>query len=74
MTTYPSGPCSTKRLKALALSNPAVRAEYERIEREEMPILDAILKARAGNGLTQAEVAARKAPKRPPWRGWKTRW
>ena len=28
------------------LENPAVRAEYERIEREEMPALDAMLKAR----------------------------
>ena len=28
------------------LQNPAVRAEYERLEREEMPMLDTILKAR----------------------------
>lgn len=27
------------------MDDPAVRAEYERIEREEMPMLDTILKA-----------------------------
>ncbi|MDR2213723.1 MAG: helix-turn-helix transcriptional regulator [Pseudomonadales bacterium] len=48
-----------KELKAKALANPGVRAEYERIEREEMPMLDAILKARAEAGLSQAEVAKR---------------
>jgi transcriptional regulator with XRE-family HTH domain len=42
-----------------------VRAEYERIEREEMPMLDAILKARTESGLTQAEVAVRMGTKAP---------
>ena len=46
-------------MKARMLQNPAVRAEYERLEREEMPMLDAILKARAEAGLTQAQVAER---------------
>lgn len=41
------------------LANPETRAEYERIEREEMPMLDAILKARHEAGMTQADVAAR---------------
>jgi len=41
------------------LSNPAVQKEHERIEREEMPMLDAILNARAEAGLTQAQVAER---------------
>ena len=36
-----------KRLVQEMLENPAVRAEYERIEREEMPMLDTILSARA---------------------------
>jgi predicted transcriptional regulator len=54
-----------EELKARALSDPAVRAEYERIEREEMPMLDAILKARKEAGLTQAEVAARMGTKAP---------
>jgi hypothetical protein len=42
-----------EELKARALSDPAVRAEYERIEREEMPMLDAILKARKEAGLPE---------------------
>ena len=52
-------------LKAKMLENPAVRAEYERIEREEMPMLDAILKARAEAGLTQAQVAERMGTQAP---------
>lgn len=39
------------------LRRPAVRAEVERIEREEGVLLDALLKARLDAGLTQAEVA-----------------
>jgi len=54
-----------EELKALALSDPAVRAEYERIEREEMPMFDAILKARKEAGLTQAQVAQRMGTKAP---------
>lgn len=54
-----------EEMKAIALSNPAVRAEYERIEREEMPMLDAILKARREAGMTQAEVAERMGTKAP---------
>ncbi|HEY0296006.1 MAG TPA: helix-turn-helix transcriptional regulator [Bordetella sp.] len=54
-----------EKLRARALANPAVRAEYERIEREEMPMLDAILKARAEAGLTQAQVAERMGTKAP---------
>lgn len=54
-----------EKLKSLALSDPEVRAEYERIEREEMPMLDAILKARAEAGLTQAQVAVRMGTQAP---------
>lgn len=54
-----------KELKAIALQDPAVRAEYERLEREEGPMLDAILKARADAGLTQAQVAERMGTKAP---------
>jgi len=50
---------------AKMMQNPAVRAEYERIEREEMPMLDAILQARAEAGLTQAQVAERMGTKAP---------
>lgn len=48
-----------EQFKARALENPAVRAEYERLEREEGPMLDAILNARLAAGLTQSEVAQR---------------
>lgn len=54
-----------KDLKAKALTNPDVRAEYERIEREEMPMFDAILAARKEAGLTQAQVAERMGTKAP---------
>jgi predicted transcriptional regulator len=47
------------------LSDPRVRAEVERLEREEMPMLDAILKARREAGLTQAEVAERMGTRAP---------
>ncbi|MDR2874858.1 MAG: helix-turn-helix transcriptional regulator [Methylobacillus sp.] len=54
-----------EKLRARLLSDPEVRAEYERIEREEMPMLDAILKARAESGMTQAQVAERMGTKAP---------
>jgi len=44
-------------MKTKMLENPAVRAEYDRIERDEMPLLDTILAARKEAGLTQAQVA-----------------
>jgi DNA-binding XRE family transcriptional regulator len=54
-----------KEFKAQALQDPAVRAEYERLEREEGPMLDAILAARREAGLTQAQVAKRMGTKAP---------
>ena len=50
---------SHDELIAKMLQNPQVRAEYERIEREEMPMLDAILSVRKQAKLTQEEVARR---------------
>lgn len=44
---------------ASMLANPKVRAEYERIEREEMPMLDAILSVRKDAKLSQEAVAKR---------------
>ena len=41
------------------LKRPGVRAEVERLEREEFALLDALLNARQEAGLTQAEVAQR---------------
>ena len=44
---------------------PGVRAEVERLEREEFTLLDALLKARQGAGLTQAQVAERMRTRAP---------
>ena len=41
------------------LRRPGVRAEMQRLEREEFTLLDALLKARHDAGLTQAQVAER---------------
>jgi DNA-binding XRE family transcriptional regulator len=47
------------------MQQPEFKAEYDRIEREEMPMLDAILAARKAAGLTQAQVAERMGTKAP---------
>lgn len=52
-------------LIAKMLSNPAVRAEYERLEREEFLGLDVVLNARRAAGLTQEQVAARMGTQAP---------
>ena len=52
-------------LKAKALAKPEVRAEYERLNREDFAILDEILAARREAGLTQAQVAERMGTKAP---------
>lgn len=44
-------------LKATALQSAEVRAEYERLNREEFALLDEMLAARRAAGLTQAQVA-----------------
>lgn len=51
-------------IKAL-MNRPGVKAEVERIEREEGELLDALLKARQEAGLTQAELAARMGTQAP---------
>lgn len=47
------------------MEKPEFRAEYERLEREEGFMLDAILNARTEAGLTQAQVAERMGTKAP---------
>jgi len=47
------------------MRRPRVRAEVERLEREEFTLLDALLKARQEAGLTQAEVAERMGTQAP---------
>lgn len=61
-------------LKARALANPEVQAEYERLNREEFAILDEMLAARREAGFTQAQVAERMGTRPPLWRAWKARW
>jgi ribosome-binding protein aMBF1 (putative translation factor) len=51
-------------IKAL-MSRPGVKAEVERIEREEGELLDSLLRARQDAGLTQAELAARMGTQGP---------
>lgn len=45
-----------KQLRAKALANAEVKAEYEKLA-EEFSLLDEFLKVRAAQGLTQAQVA-----------------
>lgn len=47
------------------MRRPGVRAEVERLEREEFALLDALLKAREEAGLTQAQVAKRMGTQAP---------
>ncbi|ABI90688.1 helix-turn-helix transcriptional regulator [Burkholderia ambifaria] len=54
-----------KELRERALSNPDVRAEYERLNREELALLDVMLAARRDAGLSQADVAERMGTKAP---------
>ena len=47
------------------LVRPGVKTEVERIEREEAVLLDALLKARQGAGLSQAQIAKRMGTQAP---------
>ncbi len=53
------------RLVGKLMRRPGVRAEVERIERQEATLLDDLLKARREAGLSQAEVAARMGTQPP---------
>jgi DNA-binding XRE family transcriptional regulator len=54
---------SHEEMVAKMMTNPIVRAEVERLEHEEMPMLDEILAARKAAGLTQAQIAERMGTK-----------
>ncbi|WP_175942614.1 helix-turn-helix domain-containing protein [Burkholderia pyrrocinia] len=54
-----------KALRERALSDPKVRAEYDRLNREEFALRDAMLAARRAAGLSQADVAERMGTKAP---------
>lgn len=47
------------------MSRPGVRLEVERLEREELSLLDLLLKARKEAGLSQAQVAERMGTQAP---------
>ena len=47
------------------MSRPGVRAEVERIERDEPALLDPLLKARHEAGLSQAQLAERMGTQAP---------
>jgi ribosome-binding protein aMBF1 (putative translation factor) len=51
-----------EELKALALSDPKVKAEYDALE-DEFALLNQMLSARNAAGLSQSEVAARMGTK-----------
>lgn len=51
-----------KQLRAKALANAEVKAEYEKLI-DEFSLLDQHLKTRAAQGLTQAQVAKKSAPR-----------
>ncbi|SDR52791.1 helix-turn-helix domain-containing protein [Paraburkholderia tuberum] len=54
-----------KEMRERALADPKVRAEYDRLNREEYALLDQMLEARRAAGLTQADVAERMGTKAP---------
>jgi DNA-binding XRE family transcriptional regulator len=54
-----------QQMVAKMMKDPAVRAEHERLNREEFAILDEILAARREAGLTQAQIAERMGTKAP---------
>jgi ribosome-binding protein aMBF1 (putative translation factor) len=59
MTTKLTKPLTHKQMVKKMLKNPAVKAETERLNREEFAILDVILAARKQAGLSQAQIAKR---------------
>jgi DNA-binding XRE family transcriptional regulator len=64
-TTKKDKPLSHEQMVKVMLKNKNVRAEYDRLNREEFAILDEILAARREAGLTQAEIAKRMGTKAP---------
>lgn len=54
-----------KKMVDKLLKNPAVKAEVEKLNREEFAILDQILAARKAAGLSQAQVAKRMGTQAP---------
>lgn len=59
MTTKVTKILTHKQMVNKMLKNPAVKAEVEKLNREEFAILDEILAARKEAGLSQAQIAKR---------------
>jgi predicted transcriptional regulator len=54
-----------EQMVAKWMENPEFKAEYDRIEREEMPMLDMLLNARKEVGMTQAQIAEKMGTQAP---------
>ncbi len=65
MTTKKTKPLSHKQLVSRMLKDSAVKAEVDKLNREEFAILDEILAARKKAGLSQAEIAKRMGTQAP---------
>ena len=59
MTTKLTQPLTHAQMVKKMLKNPAVKAEVDKLNREELAILDQILAARKQAGLSQAQIAKR---------------
>jgi len=59
MTTKLTQPLTHEQMVKKMIKNPAVKAEVDRLNREEFAILDEILAARKQAGLSQAQIAKR---------------
>ncbi len=59
MTTNATKPLTHEQMVQKMLKNPAVRAEVDKLNREEFAILDEILAAKKQAGLPQAQIAKR---------------
>ena len=59
MTTKVTKTLTHKQMVNKMLKDPAVKAEVEKLNREEFAILDEILAARKEAGLSQAQIAKR---------------
>jgi DNA-binding transcriptional regulator YiaG len=59
MTTKLTQSLTHEQIVKKMLKNPAVKAEVDKLNREEFAILDEILAARKQSGLSQAQIAKR---------------
>ena len=58
-------PLTHKQMVSKMLKKPAVKAEVNKLNREELAILDEILAARKEAGLSQAQIAKRMGTRAP---------